>query len=262
VPISRNELKSVTALVKRKGRAADRLFLAEGIRLLEEAVRFDFLPQTVYYAPSMCSPRAESLLDTMKERGISLCRIQKQQLLAMSDTKTPQGVVGLFKRPETGLGKLYRPGYRNILWCENISDPGNLGTLIRSALAFGFGLVVTSGRSADAYAPKVVRSSAGAIFGLWVAIVETDKMLKFASEKELRLIATELGGEILDEKARCALGDQAIILAVGSEGDGLSPDILSKADRRVRIDHSDSVQSLNAAVAGSMIMGSLYRREG
>ena len=262
MPITRNEFKSITALVTRKGRIASGCFLAEGIRLLEEALRHGLLPEKVYFAPSMISPRGQELLDEMASRAVSLIQIQKPQLLKLADTETPQGIVGCFRTPDLSLTKLYRKKHRKILWCVDISDPGNLGTLIRSALAFGFELVVTSGRAADAFSPKVVRSSAGAIFGVPVARQDTSDVISFIREKKFQLVAAELGGKALDDNLRRQLKSKDIILAIGSEGDGLSPDIIKEADIRLRIEHSNRVESLNAAVAGSMIMSGLYNREG
>jgi len=176
----------------------------------------------------------------------------------MADTGTPQGIVAVFDKPETSLIKLYRRSYRKLLLCENIADPGNLGTLLRSAAAFGFELVVLSGNTAEPYSPKVVRGSAGAIFGLKVAKSDIQTLVAFLDRSGIKLVAADLEGRPVRLPARRALAKAGLILAVGSEATGLSKEILAQAAYRVRIEHCDGVESLNAAVAGSILMKEIY----
>lgn len=257
MPIARKELKNAKTLQTKKGRKEQKRFMAEGMRLLEEALRHNFLPEKVFFAPSLFSRRGQAFIERMEKKNVGLCRVSARELLSVADTKTPQGIVGIFSIPQEGLAELYRPHHRKLLWCENISDPGNLGTLARSALAFGFKLMVVGGSSADMYSPKVIRASAGAIFGLAVARQDTARVLDFAREKEFAVLAAELDGKRLSRSVAKALKGSKMILAVGAEASGLPTEIIEKADLRIRVDHSGKVESLNAAVAGSIIMYSL-----
>ncbi|UCD64604.1 MAG: RNA methyltransferase [Candidatus Zixiibacteriota bacterium] len=256
--ITKNELKGLKALLTKKGRREAGMFSAEGVRLLEEALRHGFLPQKVYYARSLAGERGERLLAGLAKKGVARAAVAGRELEAMSDTETPQGLVGVFRIPETKLRELYIPRFRRVLWCENIADPGNLGTMVRSALAFGFEPVVISGDSADVFAPKVVRSSAGAIFGLRVARETPAAVLRFAAGNGLKVVATGPLGKKLDPAAKKVLKREKFIMVVGSEAHGVSPQILDAADMTVRVSHSTKVESLNAAMAGSILMSMIY----
>ncbi len=234
------------------------MFLAEGVRLLEESVRWRFLPQTVYYAPSMLSTRAEKLVRQLKSRVLETVELSARDLAELSDTEAPQGVVGLFARPDTKLAQLYQPEHRKLLLCENMSDPGNLGTLARSSLAFGFDLMLLCGGSVEPYSPKVVRASAGAVFGLRIAVANVNEVCAFVARERVTVIAADPTAKRDVKIIGSTLRKRRILLAVGSEATGLSKTIMKRADIRVRIRHLRAVESLNAAVAGSIMMKQVY----
>ncbi|MFQ5453417.1 MAG: TrmH family RNA methyltransferase [Candidatus Zixiibacteriota bacterium] len=256
--ITKNELKDIKSLLSNKGRKTQKRFLAEGVRLLEEAIHHNFLPITVYIAPSVIASREKSLLIKMKKRNVNIKEISKKQLSIITGTENPQGIVAVFNIPVNKPTQHSYSNYRRILWCYDISDPGNLGTLIRSSLAFGFKLLILSGKTVDIYAPKVVRSTAGAVFGLTVIKRETDEILKFARERKLSIITADINGDNADYFLKKKLKNNRFILVIGSEAHGLPDTIKNNADFAVRIEHSDNVESLNAAVAGSIIMSNIY----
>jgi TrmH family RNA methyltransferase len=256
--ISKTELKKIKSLLTKKGRQVQRMFLAEGIRLLEESIRFRFWPHTVYYAPAMSSNRGLKLIKQFERQLIETKKLSAGELESVSGAEAPQGIVGLFAVPEMNLSKLYQPRCRKLLLCENISDPGNLGTLVRSALAFGFDLVLLCGSTAEPYAPKAARASAGAIFGLPMAEVTPKELDTFLSKEQIMVIASDLRGDVDISLPKKELKNKKIVLAVGSEATGLSKRILDRADLRLRIPHSRAVESLNAAVAGSILMKEVY----
>ena len=258
MPVTRNELKDYKSLLTRKGRQRAGRFSADGVRVLEEALRFDFLPERLLAASSELSPRGEALVDEFRRRGVEVSQVPARDLRTMADTATPQGVIGVFRRPSQALGELYRPRYRKVLWCERLADPGNLGTLVRSAVAFGFDLVVTGLETAEAYAPKVVRASAGSIFGIPVARSSAEEVLRFAEEEKFLLLASAVDGDADLRSQKKALAKRKLILAIGSEADGLPPAVVAAAAHVVRVHHRADVESLNAAIAGSILMEQLY----
>ncbi len=253
--LSQTEIKKIKSLATKKGRAEERQFSAEGIRLLDEALRLRQFPDIIYYSPHLLSERAIKLVEKIKSKKISAKEISPRQMTLISENKTSQGILALFSIPFENDNKLSLGNSRKILWCENISDPGNLGSLLRSALAFGFNPVVLSGSTADHFSPKVVRSSAGAVFGLKIVKNETDNILEMIEKEKVFLVASDVSGDI-DINVK-NINDRKYILAVGSEASGLSFDLLKKADLRLRIRHSSKIESLNAAVAGSIIMSKL-----
>ncbi len=256
--ITRSELKHIQTLQSKKGRKQLKMFTAEGVRLLEEAVRFQFWPQTVLFAESMISERARKLVEQFRRCGVRTIDTSARQMDSLADTRTPQGVLGVFVTPSLKLGELYRSRYRKLLICENVADPGNLGTLIRSALAFAFDMVVVSGTSAEPYAPKVVRASAGATFGIPIADADEEPLVEFTRQHDVAIVAAEAKEGVPVNEVAALLSHKPIALAIGSEPHGLTEQLLTHAAMRVRIEHTTQVESLNAAVAGSILMNEIY----
>ncbi len=141
------------------------------------------------------------------------------------------------------------------------SDPGNLGTLIRSGLAFGFDRLILTGSSADPFAPKVVRSTAGAIFGIKIVRLpetEHDELVKTKAATKLKLIGAVALRRSVPPPLTKEIVEDGVILAIGSEAEGLSEEIINMIDRRITIRHTAAVESLNAGVAGSILMKQIY----
>lgn len=256
--LTRTELKSIRALQTGKGRRADGRFIAEGVRLLEEALRFKRRPEFVCHSESAMSERAASLLDQFRRMKIPLHSLSGSDLSRLTSVETSQGLLGIFKIPERRLPQLYRPAMRNILLCENLADPGNVGTLWRSALAFGFDLIILAGSSADPYAPKTVRASVGAVFGLPIAETGYDDLDTVVKAPDTRLLASSPRGKLNLPLILRSIKKQRMILAVGAEAEGLSERLLAAASGRIRIEHRSDVESLNSAVAGSILMKECY----
>ena len=256
--ITNAELKHIKSLHTKKGRKSSKKFLAEGVRVLEEAIRARFLPRRLYVADSMLSDRGRALVSRMQSRNVEVTDIPSQKLEALAETKSPQGLVAIFDRPHLSLSEHYRTNYRRVLWCENINDPGNLGTLMRSAAAFGFKLVCLAGDCAEPYAPKVVRSSAGQIFYLQVAEVTFDDMSELTRDGRMKLLSTSARGETSPGGMKQTVGKNGVIVAVGGESSGLSSELVQASDFVVRIPHEKAVESLNVAVAGSIMMKLVY----
>lgn len=259
MPLSKVELQDIRSLLTRKGRKTRQEFLAEGVRLLEEALRHRYRPTCLYVSASLLSERGERLVEAGRRARVEIREIPARQLEAIADTTTPQGVVARFAAPPVTLEELYRPGTRRLLLCENISDPGNLGTLIRSALAFDIELVITVGACAELYSPKVIRSSAGAAFGIGLVHTTWNEVIRLNRMFGTALVASDLAAEEPVERLRFLAKERGVMLAVGSEATGLSEEVLLRADMRVRIGHTRAVESLNAAVAGSLLMRELYQ---
>ncbi len=258
MPVTKNEINNTKSLLTRKGRRADNKFLAEGVRLLEEAVRFRARPEIVYWNESMLSPRGLKLVAEFGRMKVPVEALPARFINTISGTETPQGLVAVFPQPETDLTKLCEQKHRRILLCEEIQDPGNLGTLLRSALAFGFELIILIKNCVDPFSLKVVRSSAGALFGLDVAIGEKRGLIGRLQKEKVTVMAADAAGKDIGSIRPLCRPEDRLMLAVGSEARGLSRRILDQADHRVRIAHSRNVESLNAAVAGSVIMRQVY----
>ncbi|MEW6051289.1 MAG: RNA methyltransferase [Candidatus Zixiibacteriota bacterium] len=258
--LTRTELKDIASLLTKKGRKLKHQFLAEGVRLLEEADRHNYRPLVVYWSESMLSERGRALVTRLRGQKIPLQELPARQLAAIADSRSPQGIVGRFSVPGMHLTELLARRTRSVLVCENISDPGNLGTLFRSALAFGFDDVILAGNCAEPWSPKVARASAGALFGLNLAVDSTDQILGAMQQHRFVIVAADIGGSMDLDRLQADLPDAPVAVAIGSEAEGLSDALLHTATLRVRVEHSPKVESLNAAVAGSILMREIYHR--
>lgn len=258
VALTRSELKKLKSLLTRKGRRAHGLFLAEGVRLLEAALALGARPETVYFGSDPRNGRGADTLAALRGAGVACRELPSHQLDAIASTETPQGLVAVFTCPDTTLPTDGQFPMTRLLVCDGVSDPGNVGTLIRSAVAFDFDLVVLTGASADPFSPKVVRATVGALFGIRVARASTGELVRFLRDGRFQLVATTGSGTSERERLRTASAAERLALAVGSEHQGLSREILHQSDLKWRVAHERRVESLNAAVAGSIVMKDLY----
>jgi TrmH family RNA methyltransferase len=256
--LSLSEKKKLRSLLTKKGRSKEKLFIAEGIRLLEESLKFKYRPKKIYYSQSIIDSRAKQLIGRFRKLSIPVVVVSEKEVSRISDTKASQGVLGLFDIPTCTNNESFYDDYCRILLLDNIADPGNAGTLIRSALAFGFDLIVVSTNSVEPYNPKVVRSTVGAIFGIKVITTVPVEIINMKKKKKRLLITADMDGVGLKTGLKNIRPDTDFIFAVGSEGEGLSAEIKKMADLKLKIGHKKCVESLNAAVAGSIIMRELY----
>ena len=261
MPLSRNELKRLRSLGTKKGRASEGLFVAEGVRAIEAALQYGSPLTKLYYADDDLNSRGRAVVDRARSNAVSCVEVSARELSQVADTETPQGLITTLPLPSHRLEQTRAECHPNVLVAASITDPGNLGTLIRSALAFEFTAVILAGHGVDPYSPKVVRSTAGAIFALHTVRASEPEALRFVEDHEYLLVASS-GSRDAPEKSfamRSALEPTTrIALAVGTEGDGLSAPFLEKSRYVWRIDHSEKVESLNAAIAGSLLMKAIY----
>jgi RNA methyltransferase, TrmH family len=253
------QVKYLVSLTTKKGRKQEGCFLAEGVRLLEEALAGGYLPLSILYAPSLLSPRGEALVGSFIERKVEAKTISVRECNRFADTEQSQGILAVFEDRAVDLEQQLRNGCRRILVCDRIGDPGNMGTLIRAAAAFGFDLVVTISGSAEVTSPKTIRSSAGAFFRIPIVAGEEDRMVAGTLlAGNIAVYAADVHGRefTLDEKL-----PERLALVIGSEAEGSGKLLLEKATQRLRIPMSAAAESLNAAMAGTLMMFWISSRE-
>ena len=250
----RNEkVKQARALHRRKRRYQMRCFLVEGLRLLEEVVRAGVQPARVFYAPEAAEhPRGRALLEALQALGAELYPVSDAVLRAIAATETPQGIVAVV--PFVELSPPEAPEL--ILVVDGLQDPGNLGTLLRTAAAAGVGEVLLAPGTVDPYNPKVVRGAAGAHF-----------RLPITPTRDWEAIAQRLAGRpvwLADVHGEHVYYDvnwtQPAALIVGSEARGASDAARQLATGRVVIPMEGEVESLNAAVAAAVILFEALRQ--
>ncbi|MBM3316631.1 MAG: RNA methyltransferase [Candidatus Eisenbacteria bacterium] len=235
------------------------LFLLDGIHLLEEALRGVHEAETVLIAPRLeRTPPGRALRAAIERRGWPLVSVADGVLDDIAPTQTPQGVLGLFRRPVTALPPATPGGGRlAALVLAGLQDPLNLGALARSAWAFGCPTLITAPETVDPYHPRALRASAGTLLHLAVAAdVPTEALRGWLGKHGLQAIALVPHGGVPPERA---LAGDRIVLALGSEGRGLPPEVAAICGLEVTIPMREGVDSLGVAAAGSIALFALSR---
>ena len=226
----------------RKYRRKSGCFLVEGDKLVGEALRWQGAPEVLVYTEGTACP------DGLPE-GTRVVEVPGALMEHLSTVETPQHLLALCRTPELGLPQQVQPGSYLVL--DGVQDPGNVGTIWRTADAFGAdGLILLPG-CADPFSPKTVRSSMGACFRLPVWTAELDALTQRLTESGIPLWATALRDDTADVRDISLRGTAVVI---GSEGRGVSQATLERCTGTVKIPMRDRCESLNAAVAAAVVL--------
>jgi TrmH family RNA methyltransferase len=244
--VQNNEIKQVAKLGMAKERSKQGRFIAEGSRVCMTLVQAGYKPECIYVTEQAY---ADQFTHVVPGRDIAL--VHSHVMEKISQATTPSGILGVFRIPDQPRLDTLSSG----LVLAKISDPGNLGTLLRTAAAMNKrSVVLISG--ADPYSPKVVQASAGCIAYLDIFRLEWDMLLKAKSARKLQLVALVVNGG--QSPAGIHLSDA--LLVVGSEAHGIPDSWLITCDRRMTIPMPGNIESLNAAVAGSIALYIAYQQ--
>jgi len=242
-------LKQIRALHQRSARDKEGLFLIEGAKLLNEAFAkgvevHDVVVSNSYWTQGMSQVNQDSLSN--------LNVVDDKLFKELVTTQSPCGVIAVGTSRRYNIDDCLRGETTLIAIGEAIQDPGNAGTLVRAALAFGCSGVVLTKGSVDAYNPKVVRSAMGALFSLPVVTgLELSTVVTLLRNHAVRVIGLEPTAKTELESAQL---NGAVAVLLGNEGNGLSADALKLADQLVTIPMTDTTESLNVAVCGAVVL--------
>lgn len=246
------QIKMAKTLLRRSGRDKAGMYLVEGVRLTEEALRACTVETLFYSSRLLDSPRGAALLDEACGRGVEHLECSEQVLSEISDTVTTQGVVAVVKKESwkqtfSGL----------VVVADEIRDPGNLGTLFRTAVAAGAtGIILTPG-CVDPYNSKVVRASMGGVFRLPHWEIPADQGVQFLGEAGVDIVVAD----IVDSQHYFAVEFPAnVALVIGNEARGPSPIWSQNAAQRVKIPLYGEMESLNASVAAGILLYEIARQ--
>ena len=242
-------LKELRKALNAPGRGAQALVGIEGPKLLEEALRAGLRVKTIFVAQG-----AQRLLDKLQVgRDVEVLELPKKLLDQALATETPQSIAALFEPPDWSLSQVLNQNQKKslIVVLAGIQDPGNLGTILRSAEAFGATGVVGLPGTVNAWNPKAVRASAGSVFRVPVLVVGVDECFERLREAGVKLLATTAQGS---KAADLAELNGPVALVIGNEGGGVPADLIAKADATIAIPCPGPVESLNAAVAASVLL--------
>ena len=260
VELSQRRAQVVRRLRTRKSREREARVLVEGVRACTEA-----LDTSAAVEFAMVSPRLDASAEGrfLRERlgPFDVHSVTDDELEQLSDTDRPQGVLVVCGEPPGRLADLRTTG--GLLVLDALQDPGNVGTLVRSAVAFGLAGVVCLDGTVDPWSPKVVRASAGTIFRIPVVGVGLDAAVRWLAGVDVTLLVASAGGTPVDRWLRGARRDlagpedRAFVLALGNEGAGVRAKLADAADATIAIEMRGPAESLNVAIAGSILMHEL-----
>jgi len=241
------------ALQTKRGRDESGLFLCDGEHMVAEAVQNAPERIQAVYVDEKQAEKYVAILDAVStEKQFS---VPEQVLAAISQVKTPQGIAAVVRKPLPAA--LESLGNRIIL-LENVQDPGNVGTVLRTAAAAGFAGCVRTPGCADPFSPKALRATMGSVFRVPVAEAQSaPEAAETLIQNGYAVIAAVLDGE--DFYARKPLPDK-VCLIVGNEGAGITPETAQAASHRYRLPMRGGAESLNAAVAAAVMMYEIVQR--
>lgn len=235
----KKKIREVRALCERSSvRRRTGLFVAEGERLFDEVPDEDI--EAVFMSAGYRNAHPGVRCDYVMKDG---------DFVKLADTKNPQGVLAVVRQKKYSLGDVC--GGELYIILDTIQDPGNLGTIIRTAEAAGVSAVIMNKGCTDIYSPKVVRSTMGSIFRVpFIYTEDLSDTIRVIKEAGVTIYAAALSGSSITEEKP----DRRRAFIIGNEGNGISEETLGLADKTVRIPMAGKVESLNAAVSAAILM--------
>lgn len=244
--------KKYKSLIQKKYRESEGLFLLEGQRYVDTAIEKGHLMEAVLLDEHTWHENQSS---SHYEDHCDVIVFSDSLFKELIQTENTQGIVGVLKMPSEGELEMHLDTHPSdqILFLDRIQDPGNLGTIIRTADAAGMETIILSKGSADAYNPKVVRSTAGSILNVHLFYVDDAlKTLEALKRMNYKCVATSLEGAV-DYNLDDNYGDKNCLI-IGNEANGVSMEVLEVSDVKVKIPIYGGAESLNASVAAGIMM--------
>ncbi len=254
--LNNGQIKYISLLQKKsRARKEENAFIIEGIKMFEESRSQGNLVKA-YFSEEFYNKKYKE--DSKFFRDLSYEIIQDSIFRKVSETSTPQGVLAIVERPNYKLPDIISDTNCNLLLLENIQDPGNLGTMVRTAEGAGFTGIILSNDSVDMLNPKVIRSTMGAIYRMpFVYVDNFEQTLRELQNNNISIYAAYLeGAKFYDDvkySKRCGI-------LIGNESKGLKDTTVRIADKLIKIPMEGQVESLNAAVAAAILMYEVSRQ--
>lgn len=246
-------IKKVKRLRQKKYRRQEKAFFVEGLRVVLTAVEQNAPIETILYAPDLLtSDIAVQMVADQEQAGVPCLAVSADVFSTISGRENPAGLGAVIKSTDEGLDSIVVGPEDLWLALVEIGDPGNLGTILRTADAFGAAGIILVGSTVDPYHPTAVKASMGTLFTMSLVQVDHIKeLLDWAARNKIQTVATSA-------KARQAVRDTSphfpALLLLGSEAEGLPADILAAADHDITIPMSGTATSLNLAIAAGILL--------
>lgn len=256
--IHNEQVKFVASLQRRKVREETRLYVIEGRRFVEDAILRNAPIEKVYLNLKREQTGWQSLLAELKKRNIPFAEADERVLRKMSATEEPQGILAVVRQIKHTWADVRIDRGSVLLILDGIQDPGNLGTILRTALAAGVRHVCLTSGTVDVYNPKVLRSTMGALFSLVLLTgVSPAEAMLFCQEQGLRVFTGDTEGQLL---YRTDFSKGPVALVVGNEGNGPSVTFRNADVQRVTVPMAREVESLNVAIAAGILLYETVRQ--
>ncbi len=246
--IKNDKVKYLRKLYQKKYRKKRNQFILEGLRLIRGAYKSGADIASIYLTRDYYNEhKSESFLINNEEK---LIFVSDSLISEVADTENPQEVIAIVNEPQTSQEEVLSKDY--ILVIDQIQDPGNMGTMIRTAAAAGFQSVIISKGSVDVFNLKVLRSTVGAIYSLpFIKDIELDDLKGMLNSKKQNIYAADLNTDKYYNEVKYV---EPLSLIIGNEGNGIRRQLIDIADVCVKIPLKGNIESLNAGVAGGIIM--------
>lgn len=239
------KIKEVIQLQKKsRYRKEKSLYIVEGIKMFAEADK-SYMEAVYVSEEFLASEKNAALLD-----GVDYEIVSGSVMKAMSDTVTPQGVLCVMKRFEHSLSSILNRKNPKLMLLADLQDPGNAGTIIRSAEGAGMDAVIFSNGSVDLYNPKTIRSTMGSMFRVPFIYEDLETVISELKKMNVPVYTTDMNGQSYKEVSY----ENGFAIIIGNEANGVSKEIATLADHIITIPMSGKVESLNASIAASLIM--------
>jgi TrmH family RNA methyltransferase len=253
-------IKMASSLKQKKYRDELGLFIVEGVRLVEEASKSNWLVETcIYTSEAQKQIRVQEILAVLQSKQCRIIEVPTMIYEKISDTKEPQGIMAIVRKCAYQLEDVLSINERPLLAVlDEVQDPGNVGTIIRTAAAAGCtGVILTKG-CADVFAAKVVRASMGSLFNIPVVegITQSEIVLHFA-QYSIDILTTSLESSHVYFQADLK---QSVAVVFGNEGNGVSKQLLQSSKERIHIPLLGNVESLNVAASAAVILYEAVRQ--
>ena len=251
-------VKHLRSLSESKFRKKEKAFLIEGVKMVEESLRDNLGVKMVVAAPSLVQHRGKGVLKLAESRGADILWISERLMDTLSENKTPQPVLAEVTMKQHNEEELLTHSSRLIIIAHQLQDPGNLGTIIRTAEAAGAAGVAITANTVDPFNTKTIRASMGSVLRLPVVHIEDlTAFIKKCKQNGFQTLATVLtGGKTLFDVDL----KKPTVVILGQEGAGLPQDLMADIDLRVRIPMAATIDSLNVATAAAVVLYEAMRQ--
>lgn len=249
-----DKYKLIKSLGMSKYRNREKLYLAEGLRTVELALEFGKVPKFIAVNETFLN-KNPNMIDELKDTEVFV--FPDDLFEKVISTENSQGIIAVMKMDNRKFEDFSGKNIRNILVVDRVQDPGNMGTIIRTADAFGIDLLIVVNGSVDVYNPKVVRSAMGSLFYMDFIYADEKEAFEFLKKEGFILVSSSLEAKTFFDKVDYP---EKTALVVGNEANGISDFWIKNSDRLVKIPMFGKAESLNVSISAAILMYEIIKR--